>query len=168
MGTFLDAAWDFLAFRSNSLFVLRYWADHNAAWHNEARTAEVTERSIDLYEDAVLQNREKYKENLQLFVSIVRTLGKRPVLMTQPLGLQSNGQNVFNEIVRDVARRNDVLLVDLDKAIGQLKKSAFLFDNIHLNNTGSEYVGALIASSLAPIIDDVARSNSVGSPVFAH
>jgi lysophospholipase L1-like esterase len=153
MSSFLDAAWDFLAYRSNSLFVLRYWVDQNAAWHNKTHTAEVSERSIDLYEDAVLPNREKYKENLQLFVNIVRTLGKRPVLMTQPLGLQSNGQNVFNEIVRDVARRNDVLLIDVDKAVGQLKKQAFLFDNIHLNNTGSEYVGELIASSLAPIID---------------
>lgn len=153
MSSFLDTAWDFLAYRSNSLFVLRYWADQNAAWHNKTHTAEVSERSIDLYEDAILQNREKYKENLQLFINIVRTLGKRPVLMTQPLGLQSNGQNVFNEIVRDVARRNEVLLIDLDKAVGQLKKQAFLFDNIHLNSTGSEYVGELIASSLAPTID---------------
>jgi lysophospholipase L1-like esterase len=165
MGSFLDAAWDFLAYRSNSLFVLKYWADQNAAWHNETHTAEVTERSIDLYEDAVLQNREKYKENLQLFVNIVRTLGKRPVLMTQPLGLQSNGQNVFNEIVRDIARRYDVLLIDLDKALGQLKKPAFLFDNIHLNNTGSEYVGELIASSVAPIIQ---LTDDHAPPVFAH
>jgi lysophospholipase L1-like esterase len=153
LSNFIDAAWDFLTYRSNTLFVLRYWADQHAAWRYEKQTAEVSEKSIDLYEDAVLRNRDKYEQNLQLFVNIVRTFGKRPVLMTQPLGLQSKGQNAFNEMARDVARRNDVLLIDLDNAVGQLKRGAFLFDNIHLNDTGSKYAGELIASSLAPILN---------------
>jgi hypothetical protein len=42
---------------------------------------------------------------------------------------------------------------DLDNAVGQLKRGAFIFDKIHLNDTGSKYVGELIASSLAPIIN---------------
>jgi hypothetical protein len=49
---------------------------------------------------------------------------------------------------------------DLDNAVGQLKRGAFIFDKIHLNDTGSKYVGELIASSLAPIINrsTIARS----------
>jgi len=151
--TFLEAAWDFMAYRSNTVFLLTYWTNQNAAWHEETHHTEVSERSIDLYEDAVLQNREEFKENVELFVNIVRTLGKRPILMTQPLGRRSNGQDVFNEIIRSVAQRDQVTLVDLDRAIDQMRNSAFLFDNIHLNNRGSKFVGELIASALAPLIN---------------
>ncbi len=101
----------------------------------------------------MLRNREKFKGNIELFVNIVRTLGKRPVLMTQPLGRPSNGQNVFNEIIRDVGRRNQVTLIDLDRAIDEKRDWAFLYDNIHLNNRGSKFVGELIASSLAPLVN---------------
>jgi lysophospholipase L1-like esterase len=151
--SFLEAAWDFITYRSNTVFLLRYWTNQNAAWREETRHAEVSERSIDLYEDAVLQNREKFRENIEIFVSIVRTLGKRPILMTQPLGNRSNGQDVFNEIIRNVAQRDQVTLVDLDRAIDQERNSAFLYDNIHLNNRGSKFVGELIASSLAPLVN---------------
>jgi hypothetical protein len=142
-----------MAYRTNTLFLIRYWSNQTAAWREETNRVEVSERSIDLYEDAVLQNREKFKENIELFVNIVRTLGKRPILMTQPLGRHSNGQNVFNEIIRDVARRDQVTLIDLDRAIDQKRNWAFLYDNIHLNNRGSKFVGELIASSLAPLLN---------------
>jgi lysophospholipase L1-like esterase len=125
----------------------------NAAWREGANVSEVTERSIDLYEEAVLKNREKFRENLEIFVSIVRTLGKRPVLMTQPLGRHSNAQDVFNEIIRSVALRDQVTLIDLDRAIDEIRNVAFLYDEIHLNNKGSQFVGELIASSLAPSIN---------------
>jgi lysophospholipase L1-like esterase len=153
LGSFLEAAWDFVAYRSNTVFLLRYWTNQNAAWREEAPHAEVSERSIDLYEAAVLQNREKFSENIELFVNIVRTLGKRPILMTQPLGRRSNGQDVFNEIIRNVAQHDQVTLVDLDRSIDRMRDSAFLYDNIHLNNKGSKLVGELIASSLAPLIN---------------
>jgi hypothetical protein len=70
---FLEAAWDFITYRSNTVFLIRYWTDQNAAWREKTHLAEVNERSIDLYEDAVLQNREKFKENIELFVNIVHT-----------------------------------------------------------------------------------------------
>jgi hypothetical protein len=66
---------------------------------------------------------------------------------------QSNGQNVFNDIIREVARRDQVTLIDLDNAIGEVRDSAFFFDKIHLNNRGSRFVGEIIASSLAPLVN---------------
>jgi lysophospholipase L1-like esterase len=149
----LETFWDFMAYRSNTLFLLRYWSSQAAAWREKTDGVEVSERSIDLFEDKVLQNREKFRENVKLFVNIVRTLGKRPVLMTQPLGIHSNGQNVFNDIVRDVARRDEVTLIDLDKAIAEIRNSAFLFDKIHLNNRGSNFVGEVVAASLTPLVN---------------
>jgi lysophospholipase L1-like esterase len=149
----LETAWDFMVYRSNTRFLLRYWSNQAAAWREETHDGEVSERSIDLYEHAVLQNREKFKENVELFVNIVRTLGKRPVLMTQPLGRYSYGQSVFNEIIRGVARRDELTLIDLDGAMDQKRNWAFLYDNIHLNNRGSQFVGELIASSLAPLVN---------------
>jgi lysophospholipase L1-like esterase len=149
----LETLWDFMAYRSNTLFLLRYWSNQAAAWHEKTNSVDVTERSIDLFEDKVLQNRETYRQNIKLFVSIVRTLGRRPVLMTQPLEIHSNGQNVFNDIIRDVARSDEVTLVDLDKAIVEIRNSAFLFDKIHLNNRGSNFVGEVIAASLTPLVN---------------
>jgi lysophospholipase L1-like esterase len=152
VGNVLMTSWDFVSYRSNTLFLLRYWSDQAMAWREKTRGAEVTERSIELFENEVLQNRETFKENIELFVNIVRTLGKRPVLMTQPLGLHSNGQNVFNDIIREVAQRDKVALIDLDLKIGEIRDLAFLFDKIHLNDRGSKFVGEVIAASLAPLV----------------
>jgi hypothetical protein len=125
LSDFLEAAWDFITYRSNTVFLLRYWTNQNAAWNERAHPGEVSERTIDLYDSAVVQNQQKFKENLELFVSIVRTLGKRPILMTQPLGRYSIGQTAFNQIIRDVAQRNQVTLIDLDEAIYRSEKVGF-------------------------------------------
>jgi hypothetical protein len=90
----------------------------------------------------------EFEENLKIFASIVRILGKAPVLMTQPLGVDSEGERRFNAIIRKVAATEGVQLVDLEVELGAHPQWAFLHDNIHLNNVGSAAVGAIIACQL--------------------
>jgi hypothetical protein len=145
------AVWDYLAYRSNSLFLLRYWANIAAAWHEQPLQVEISEKTIDLFEDAVLRHRTKFEENLHISLNLVRAIGRRPVLMTQPLARQSNAQDKFNDSIRSVASREQVLLIDLEGELDQDRSWAFLSDNIHLNTPGSTAVGNTIASAIAPL-----------------
>ena len=58
----------------------------------------------------------------------------------------------FNKIIRDVAKQNDVLLIDLAVLIPSSEK--FLYDTVHLNDEGSIKAGELISNHLIEIISD--------------
>jgi len=157
-GEVLDAAktlvvsvWDYLTYRSNSLFLIRYWFNENAAWLDPPQQIEVTKQSIDLFEELSLSRRAKFEENLVLFIRVARAIGKRAVLMTQPLGRYSAAQQAFNDSIRKVARNEQVLLIDLDQQLGQDRDWAFFSDEIHFNRAGSQAVGQFIATALAPV-----------------
>jgi lysophospholipase L1-like esterase len=157
-GEVLDAAktlvvsvWDYLTYRSNSLFLVRYWFNENAAWLDPPQQIEVTKQSIDLFKELSLSRRAKFEENLVVFINVARAMGKRPVLMTQPLGRYSVAQQVFNDSIRKVARNEQALLIDLDQQLGQDSDWAFFSDEIHFNRAGSQAVGKFIATALAPV-----------------
>jgi lysophospholipase L1-like esterase len=157
-GEVLDAAktlvvsvWDYLTYRSNSLFLIRYWFNENAAWLDPPQQIEVTKQSIDLFEELSLSRRAKFEENLVVFIGVARAMGKRPVLMTQPLGRYSVAQQAFNDSIRKVARNEQALLIDLDQQLGQDSDWAFFSDEIHFNRAGSQAVGKFIATALAPV-----------------
>ncbi len=58
----------------------------------------------------------------------------------------------FNKIIRDLAKQNDVLLIDLAVLIPSSEK--FLYDTVHLNDEGSIKAGELISNHLIEIISD--------------
>jgi hypothetical protein len=166
-GEVLDAAktlvvsiWDYLTYRSNSLFLIRYWFNENAAWLDPSQQIEVTKQSIDLFEELSLSRRAKFEENLVVFISLARAMGKRPVLMTQPLGRYSVAQQAFNDSIRKVARNEQALLIDLDQQIGQDSDWAFFSDEINFNRAGSQAVGKFIATALAPVFGVSIEKNS--------
>jgi len=166
-GEVLDAAkalvvsvWDYLTYRSNSLFLIRYWFNENAAWLDPPQQIEVTKQSIDLFEELSLSRRAKFEENLVVFISVARAMGKRPVLMTQPLGRYSVAQQAFNDSIRKVARNEQALLIDLDQQLGQDSNWAFFSDEIHFNRAGSQAVGKFIATALAPVFGVSIEKNS--------
>jgi len=147
----MTSVWDYISYRSNSLFLIRYWSDENAAWLDKPQNPAITKNSINLFEEAALKNRPKFEENLRIFVLLVRAMGKRPVLMTQGLGQYSAVQEKFNDSIRSVASREHVLLVDLDMELGRDRSWAFFSDEIHLNTSGSIFVGRRIAAAIAPM-----------------
>jgi len=109
-----------------------------------------------------------FKASLKSFVRVSKAWGIRPVLMTQfsRFTLQDSfvrylysRQKQFlsyeefiklyelaNNVVREVALEEGVILIDLDKSIG--KSSEYIYEAVHLNSAGSELVAAIIASKL--------------------
>lgn len=116
-----------------------------------------------------------YRERLHAIVSICRTNGIDPVLITQPAlfgdtidpttgialaNVQVNGRGNgtlewrllerVNEATREVAGREGVLLVDLARELP--KDSRYFYDFLHYTNEGAEQIGAIVARHLQPYL----------------
>lgn len=112
---------------------------------------------------------------LQMLVTACKTYDIIPVLMTQANRLKENPDEVilksmepmlsagityetfkeeydrFNEIVREIAKTNEIPLIDLAKLIPQENK--YLYDTFHYNDNGSKFVANIIAEELIDIIN---------------
>jgi lysophospholipase L1-like esterase len=108
-----------------------------------------------------------FRQHLEEIVSAVRGAGAEPVLLTQAylkhadfgppdeaserfeeafqIGLQEHG-----EVVRDVARRLGVPLVDLDRDFPLLRRH--FTDPIHMTETGNAAKARLIADVVLPVL----------------
>ena len=112
-----------------------------------------------------------YRAHLKIFVHMCRDFGIEPVLMTQPYSrhrnamtpvwLESTAQDQFNDIIRDVGRSENVLVIDL---VTHLKSDVpewdtpnhIFYDAIHVTDAGSEVYAAYIAAQLQPLIEKLA------------
>lgn len=63
----------------------------------------------------------------------------------------------FNQLIRDLAISEKIPLIDLDKAVPKTK--TFVFDAVHLNNTGSEFVADIVAGKLTEMFSDFRIKN---------
>ncbi len=127
-------------------------------------------------------DRDGFARNLSTFVAICRAQGILPVLMTQASRLadppdEVTRQNMerfekdwgigyatyrdlhdsFNGVIRDVARKESVALVDLAAAIR--RDRTCLYDLVHLNTTGSERVAETVAAALAGLPELTSRAH---------
>jgi len=114
----------------------------------------------------------QFEANLATFVVACKKRNLMPVLMTQFNRLSATPDaevkiNVgeledmwgfdyatykgfldrFNEIIRRVARENDVLLIDLEAQVP--KSGAYMYDIVHLNTEGSKLAAQIIADKMA-------------------
>ena len=111
----------------------------------------------------------QYKNALLTFVKVSRIWGSEPILMTQFNRLRSDDifvkklyeknkqplsynefirlYEICNNIIREVAEQEKVLLIDLEKNIEP--NSRFIYDAVHLNNNGSKVAAEIIAEALA-------------------
>jgi len=114
----------------------------------------INENILDQVTSLTDEDIKKYKDNLIIFIGIVRAQGKVPILMTQPLGKSSHGQSLFNEVIRKVALENNTNLIDLDKSSDLIKNKEKLFfsDGIHFNDHGSKWASDYIALRLVQIL----------------
>ena len=123
-----------------------------------------------------------YRKSLRTFVGVCRTWGIIPVLMTQAsrftdsldatyshsyFNARITAQGLdyptfkslfdrFNDIIRETARENDVMLIDLAERVP--KSSDYFFDVIHYNNRGSVLVAGIIARQLRDVVTERRRS----------
>lgn len=117
-----------------------------------------------------------FQKNLQIFIQICKVMEIEPVLMTQPSNFKAHLQmkfdnpdspvneeqkekykdlypklistfSRFNEIIRDVAKTENVVLIDLEQLFEFTED--FFYDEVHFNYKGSEKAAEIIASVLS-------------------
>ena len=144
--------WDFVSYKSNAIFLIRQRLLSFNPWSGETTPAGVvSERNIDSSIDSLQKNSPVFARNIRTFIAVARQNNGIPVLMTQPLGIDSEGQKLFNKIIRETATLEKTLLIDLEAEFGSGLRSSWLFlgDGIHLNDEGSEAIGQKIAQAIA-------------------
>lgn len=116
------------------------------------------------------QIEENFQSSIKTFVSVCRAWNIVPVLMTQQNRIVENPDKLvlkgfkpleergisyavyrqeylrFNQIIRDVAAEEKVLLIDLDKMVP--KKSEYIYDVVHVNDKGSELIADIVSNEL--------------------
>ena len=113
----------------------------------------------------------EFAMNLKTFISICKDRNITPVLMTQSSRLKNNPDNIvkelmgkieidyginyqeyqeifnlFNQIIREIGVKNNILVIDLAQKIPQEKE--YMYDIMHLNNNGSKYTAEIISEKL--------------------
>lgn len=113
-----------------------------------------------------------FRERLRTFIHMARDFGIQPVVMTQPFSDATNAltpnwtdekaQNRFNTLIRDVAKAEEVPLIDLVKHLQESvpkwnKPMEIFYDAIHVTDKGSTVYANHIAEQLLPLVRAVAR-----------
>ena len=117
----------------------------------------------------------EFAMNLQTIVDICRIRGITPVLMTQASRITARPDRAvrnyfnhclkgsglsyrdlaaayesFNETIRRVGRQNQVMVIDLAREIPA--NHTYIYDMVHLSDTGSKYAAKLIAAKLKKLL----------------
>jgi lysophospholipase L1-like esterase len=108
-----------------------------------------------------------FRARLLSFVRVCRSFGIEPVLMTQPLTSSRSAftpdwadlgnQDVFNAVIREVGRQEEVLVIDLVAALqAEVPEwdapDRVFWDGMHVTDEGSRIVGKIIARELQPLV----------------
>jgi len=129
-----------------------------------------TQKTLDDYRSDSLPF---FAARLQRLIKVCRDHGIEPVLLTQPtlygpdvdpvtgvnlatvkLGEHLNGRLMFaivelyNEVTRQAAQKNGVLLIDLARELP--RNSAFYYDYLHYTEPGAREVASIVDRQLAP------------------
>lgn len=93
---------------------------------------------------------EIFKNNLLHFIKVMREQGALPVLQTPQLSARRKDTDRYNEIIRNVANEQEVLLVDLDEYWKSHKKDVrgMMNDPIHPNRYGHLQWARLLIKAL--------------------
>jgi len=110
---------------------------------------------------------QKFRDNLIMFIAIAKAKHIVPVLMTQFNMIEQNqkfttGRGIeidklyqklytqFNQEIRNVAKQEQVFLIELANTIPREEK--YLYDKVHLNQQGSILVASQIVKQLTPYL----------------
>ena len=148
------SVWQSLKFKSNIMFLI------DNAWDkfyflDKDKNILVNERVLDQVTNISSSQLVAFTKNIKVLVSIIRANDKMPVLMTEPLGKKSEGQDIFNNAIREFAHSEKIKLIDLDEAVQKrttTPRDYFLSDFIHFNNEGSILAANVIAESLSTVV----------------
>ncbi len=130
--------------------------------------AAVRKQEVDIDPQAM---RERFRQNLLLYILVARHYGVTPVLMTQasrfyddnpewqayiqksfekktqvPFAVYRELHRSLNEVIREVGRSTGVLVIDLEKRVPA--RSEFIHDLVHFNQNGSQLAARTITNEL--------------------
>jgi lysophospholipase L1-like esterase len=123
----------------------------------------------------------EFQGNLQTFINICRARGIVPVLMTQaerfsrksnlpglPIDFKTFKEifALFTQTIRETAKRNNVLLIDLNAKVP--KEKAYIYDVFHFNDNGSKFVANIISNALKPVVAALPRQGQNHEKNPAH
>jgi hypothetical protein len=124
---------------------------------------------------------EQFEMNLDIFINICRARKIIPVLMTMPSRIKVNPDDLivdifkndklrfsyndyralfdaFNDSIRNKAKENHILFIDLAKDIPQ--EAEYMYDTVHYTETGSKQIAQRVSEHLEPIIKAIMRRNN--------
>jgi len=142
--------WSFIVYRSNILFIINERFFSINPWTGEKDKIAPIRNILgnDKIKSNPYQALSVFKENLKLFITISKTKGITPIIMTQALEFESVEQDLFNQAIRSVTNETKTLIVDIAKELNAKEKGLFLGDGIHLNNKGSKTISTLISNTI--------------------
>jgi lysophospholipase L1-like esterase len=96
---------------------------------------------------------EEFKRNLRTFIAICRIRDIQPILMTQANRVKDDKlYHHFNDIIREVGKKEDVLVIDLAKNIPPLPEN--FYDSYHYNAKGAQLASDIITKELEKKLKD--------------
>ena len=128
----------------------------------------------------------QFESNLKIFISMAKQHGVTPIIMTQPNRFVANPNDMvladltkisskgisyeqwkyyyseFNQSIRDVSEKAQVLLIDLDSHVP--KNNSYMYDAVHLTDKGSELVADIVTKIIAESLtvrENIAESNAM-------
>jgi|RhiMetdeSRZDD1v2_1073273.scaffolds.fasta_scaffold84281_3 lysophospholipase L1-like esterase len=115
-----------------------------------------------------------YRSRLIAFVRTARAFGIGPILMTEPLASMRTAlspdwtdvgrQELFNDVVRTVAREESAPLIDLARLVSRVpgweEPMTVFYDGVHVTDAGSRVYAELIAEALDPIVGHLREQRS--------
>lgn len=106
---------------------------------------EIPEPFVNVGDDIIKQ---EFSANLKSFAALAKIRGIKPVLMTQANRVDNDDlYHEFNDIIRQVANEEGILLVDLAKQIPSTTE--YLYDSYHYTQKGSELAAQKITEVLS-------------------
>jgi hypothetical protein len=122
----------------------------------------------------------EFEMNLQMFINICRARHITPVLMTMENRLKETPDPLiklltdrlqqqadiayrdykgmfdrFNQAIRDLGIKNNVLVINLARQIPQEK--AYMYDLVHFTDKGSRLAAGVISADLRPVVEKIAK-----------
>ncbi len=163
----ISSFWKYFVSNSNLIFLL----DLQLNKINSESNLYLTESNLDKYSKLTDESTLHFENNLKILISVIRTKDATPILMTQPLGFESEGQILFNDSIRKISKKFNVHLIDLDKESKKVsdKKNLFFSDGIHFNNHGSKWAADVISNSFLKFPElnlEFKKSNQSCPPLF--
>ena len=110
---------------------------------------------------------EPFRGRLRAFVRVCRAVGVVPVLMTEPQAIRrtvltpewadKGNQDIFNDVIRGVARDESSPLIDLAADLqsfhpGWDRSLDLLYDGVHVTDAGSRFYAERIVATLDPML----------------